>query len=85
MVEKLFDAMKFSFKGNLEAIREITPITNMEEFSLGYVAGWIRKTSENVVFLSEGETTKKDEKEIQEIIMRRLPEMRKKIMQYLNR
>jgi len=85
MVEKLFDAMKFSFKGNLEAIREITPITNMEEFSLGYVAGWIRKTSENVVFLSEGEITKKDEKEIQEIIMRRLPEMRKKIMQYLNR
>jgi len=85
-IEKDIDGLKLEFPfREIERIQEITPIGNIEEFLLGYILGWWRRDSEVTVLLNEKGMTETDEEEIRKIILTRIPEMRKKLMQYLNR
>jgi len=84
IIETCIDRMKFGFK-DIEAFQEITPIRNSEEFLLGYTLGYLRKFSEIIVFLQEGKMTKTDEKKISKIILSRTQEIRKKLLQHLNK
>jgi len=86
IIEKAIDRMKFGFKDkDIEAFQEITPIGNIEEFLLGYTLGYLRRFSELNVILQEEKLTKTDEKEISNIILTRVPEIRKKLLQYRNK
>ena len=84
IIEKGIDSFKFDFK-RIEAFQEITPIGNIEEFLLGYTLGYLRKFSELNVVVQEGKLTKTDKNEISNIILTRTPEIRKKLLQYLNK
>jgi len=85
-IEKTLDRVAFGFEDKyIEAIQEITTIGNKEEFLLGYILGYLRKLSEVIVLLEEEKITKTDEKEISKIILTRIPEIRKKLGQYLNK
>lgn len=84
IIEKAIDHLKFGFKG-LEAIQEITPIENEEEFMFGYTLGYLWRYCEVVVLMQEENMTKTNEIEIKKIIYSRIPEIRKKLLQYLNK
>lgn len=84
IIEKAIDRLQFGFKG-IEEFQQITPIENEEEFLLGYTLGYLRRYCEVVVFMEEQNITKTSEKEIHKIILTRIPEMRKKLIQHLNR
>jgi hypothetical protein len=84
IIEKKLDHFRFGFK-DIEAIQEITPIENEEEFLFGYTIGYLSDNCEMAIFLLEGKVTKTDEKELRKIIHIRIPEIRKKLMAYLNR
>jgi hypothetical protein len=84
IIEKAIDRLEFGFE-DIEAFQEITPIKNMEEFLLGYSLGYLRRVSEVIVLMQEKNMTKTDDKEISKIILTRIPEIRKKLLQYLNK
>jgi hypothetical protein len=86
-IEAAIDGMHFEL-GNLEAVQEVTPIQNVEEFLLGIAVGYLRRYSEVVVLLESTEKktlTHEDQKEISKMLLRRIPEIRKQIVKYLNK
>ena len=65
--------------------QESTPIQSLEEFLLGFTLGYLLRYSEMVVLLEDGKKTTRDNNEIRKILVTRIPEIRKKLVQYLNR
>jgi len=84
IIEKTIDRLQFGFE-DIEAFQEITPIKNEEEFLFGYTLGYLRRYCEVIVFMQGENMTKTNEKEIEKIIFTRIPEIRKKLTQYLNK
>ena len=83
-IEKAIDNAKFGFK-DVESYQEITSIKNEEEFLLGYTIGYLTRHSEMILLVDEKRITKADEERVRKIMRTRIPEIRKKLMQYLNR
>lgn len=87
IIEKQIDNIKYDIENLMGDIQEVTPIQNEEEFTLGYIVGYLRKFAELAVLITEAknELLAADEEEIRRILVLRTPELRKKLMQYLNR
>ena len=72
----------------LDWIRQEVPISSLKDVALGFTLGSLEMLSESVCILKKPKTTpkddEKDEKEILEMIKRRIPEIVRKINKELD-
>jgi len=87
VIEKSIDSvLQHSFIPDVEFARNIIPLTSFEDVVFGYALGVLKHQIYSMLMLStglRGALPLEDKREVDRILIRRIPEIREKIMREL--